>query len=315
MAEVAGAEKRRRTLDPRIDLVFSLLFGAEHNRRLLIALLNEVLRPATTIESVEVLPARPEAYDIEDKVVFLDLRVRLDGGEQVDVEMQTRRHVALRPRVLFYWGRLYTGQLQRGEPYSGLQRCAVVLIADFVELAAPHFHSVFQARERSSGELLTDHFELHVLELPKLRHARVGMDEPGLAAWCRFLAAETDEELEALAMQYPILKDAKDALEKLSADPEARERAERREIELKLYEYGAATIRAEGRVEGRAEGRVEGRFEGKQTALLDLLTLKFGEVPLEARTRLDTATESDLDCWLKRVLSAEKLDTVFRNDG
>ncbi|MES1183871.1 MAG: hypothetical protein ABUL60_08640 [Myxococcales bacterium] len=116
-------------------------------------------------------------------------------------------------------------------------------------------------------------------------------------------------------MQYPILKDAKDALEKLSADPEARERAERREIELKLYEYGAATIRAEGRVEGRAEGRVEGRFEGKQRALLDLLTLKFGVVPLEARTRLDTATESDLDFWIKRVLSAERLDAVFRNDG
>ena len=51
-------------------------------------------------------------------------------------------------------------------------------------------------------------------------------------------------------MQYPILKEPKDALEKLSADPEARKRAERREIELKLYQYGAATIRAEGRVEG-----------------------------------------------------------------
>lgn len=231
--------------------------------------------------------------------MFLDLRVRLQGGEQVDVEMQTQRHIALRPRVLLYWGRLYTGQLLRGEPYSGLQRCAVVLIADFVELDTSRFHSVFQARERSTGELLTDHLELHVLELPKLRDALVGMDEPALAAWCRFLAAETDDELEALAMQHPILKDAKDALDRLSADPDTRERAERREIELKLYEYGAALVRAEGRV------------EGKRSSLLVLLSTKFGDLPPAVQTQLAAGTEADLDLWFKRALSTETLDAVF----
>jgi predicted transposase/invertase (TIGR01784 family) len=213
--------------------------------------------------------------------------------------MQTQRHVALRPRVLFYWARLYTGQLQRGEPYSGLQRCAVVLIADFVELSGSRFHSVFQARERSTAELLTDHLELHVLELPNLRGGPVGIDEPALAAWCRFLAAETDDELEALAMQHPILKDAKDALDKLSADPDARERAERREIELKLYEYGAALVRAER------------RLEGKQSLLLRQLTKKFGDLPSAIQTRLATANDADLDIWSDRMLSADTLEAVF----
>jgi hypothetical protein len=48
MAEAEGL-RPRWTLDPRIDLVFSLLFGAEQNRRLLIAFLNDVLRPTTPI--------------------------------------------------------------------------------------------------------------------------------------------------------------------------------------------------------------------------------------------------------------------------
>jgi predicted transposase/invertase (TIGR01784 family) len=307
MAEAVGAQ-RRWTLDPRVDLVFSWLFGAEQNRRLLIALLNEVLRPPSPILSVEVLPPRPEASEVEEKLVLLDLRVRLESGEQVDVEMQTRRHVALRPRVLFYWGRLYAGQLQRGAPYSDLQRCAVVLITDFVELSGPRFHSVFQARERTTHELLTDHLELHVLELPKLQDALVGTDEPALAAWCRFLSAETDEQLEALAMQHPILKEAKDALEKLSADPEARERAARREIELKLYEYGVAKIRAEE----RAEGRAEGREEGKRQTLLRLLAVKFRDLPSEVATRVAAASEADLDRWLERLLSADALEAIFR---
>ena len=108
-------------------------------------------------------------------------------------------------------------------------------------------------------------------------------------------------------MPHPIMKDAKDALEKLSADPDARERAERREIELKLYEYGAAIVRAEGRVEGRAEGRLE----GKQSALLGQLTNKFGDLPSVIQTRLATAAEVDLDRWLKRLLSADTLEAVF----
>lgn len=303
----ALGERPRRTLDPRVDLVFNLLFGAEHNRRLLIALLNDVLQPTTPIESVEVLPAGPEAGTVEDKLIFLDLRVRLQSGEQIDVEMQTRRHMALRPRVLFYWGRLYTGQLRRGEPYSGLQRCAVVLITDFIELPGARFHSVFQARERSNGDLLTDHLELHVLELPKLRQALAGKDEPALAAWCRFLAAETDDDREALAMQHPILKDAKDALDKLSADPDTLERAERREIELKLHEYGAALTRAEGRTEGRTEGRAD----GKRQTLLRLLVIKFGELPAEPQARIATAAEADLDLWLERFVTATTLDSIF----
>jgi len=45
----------RRTLDPKLDIVFWMLFGAEQNRALLISLLNAVLRPAVPIESVEVL--------------------------------------------------------------------------------------------------------------------------------------------------------------------------------------------------------------------------------------------------------------------
>lgn len=86
--------------------------------------------------------------------------------------MQTRSHPALRQRGLFYWGRLYTGQLLRGSPYPELRRCVVIFITAFVELAGERFHSVFQALERQGHEPLTDHFELHFVELPKLTALR-----------------------------------------------------------------------------------------------------------------------------------------------
>jgi predicted transposase/invertase (TIGR01784 family) len=220
--------------------------------------------------------------------------------------MQTRGHPALRERGLFYWGRLYTGQLLRGAPYPELRRCVVIFITDFVELAGDRFHSVFQARERHGGELLTDHLELHFVELPKLTArcaAADGSDEPSLAAWCRFLSATGDEELELLAKQDPILKQAKHALEKLSADPEVRLQAEHREMAPQMWEAGVAKV--------RREGIEEGRVEGKAALLLRVLSLKFGPLSPEALQRVRTAPEALLDSWSERLISATTLDDVF----
>src|SRR5260221_1843443 len=103
---------RRTTLDPKLDIVVCMLFGAEQNRELLLSLLNAVLKPVVAIASVEVLHAEPERMAPGDKNIALDLRVRFQNGEQVDVEMQSRRHPALRERALYYWSRLYARQLQ-----------------------------------------------------------------------------------------------------------------------------------------------------------------------------------------------------------
>ena len=104
-------------------------------------------------------------------------------------------------------------------------------------------------------------------------------------------------------MESPILKQAKDALERLSADPDARLLAEQREMALLTYEAGLAKVRREGRDEGRVQGKV--------ALLTRLLTFKFGQPPNHVVERLASATETDLDRWFERVLSSETLDLVF----
>ena len=327
MAVEESGERRRKTLDPKLDIVFWMLFGAEQNRALLISLLNAVLKPSEPIVSAEVLHAQPERSGVDEKSIALDLRIQLETGEQVDVEMQTQRRPAQRERALYYWARLYAGQALRGAPYENLRRCVVVLIANFVELSSPRFHSVFRVRAQPEGQLLTDHLELHVVELPKLNRALDRNDEPYLAAWARFLSAAGDEDLEALAMEDPVFKQAKDALDRLSADPEARLRAEQREMALFSYELDRAKVRSEGRAEGKAEGRAEGKAEGRAegkaegraegrieatSALVrQLLTIKFGELPSDVLQRLAHATEAELQQWSGRLLAASRLDDIF----
>jgi len=299
--------RQRKTLDPKLDIVFWMLFGAEQNRELLISLLNAVLSPAAPIEAVEVLPTQPERLAASDKSISLDVRVRLQGGEQVDVEMQSQRRPALRERALYYWARLFTGQLRRGDPYTALRSCVVVVITDFAELANQRFHSVFQVRERHGGELLTAHLELHLLELPKLPSALDRNDEPNLALWAKFLSAQADEELEKLAMEHPVLKQAKAALDRLSADEVARLQAEHREMALLTFEAGVAAAREEAEQKGRREGRTAGTAE----VLLRQLTIKFGSQPASTAERLARAEQADLLRWSERVLTAETLEGVF----
>jgi predicted transposase/invertase (TIGR01784 family) len=296
----------RRTLDPKLDIVFWMLFGEERNRALLISLINAVLKLSVPIDTVEVLHSEPERSTVGDKAIALDVRVRLVTGELVDIEMQSQRHPGLPERILYYWARLYAGQLSRGDDYLALRRCAVVLFASFPMLAGRRFHSIFEARERDDGELLTRQLEVHVLELPKLTLGSARNDEPSLALWGKFLAATTDAQLEALAMEDPVLKQAKEALEGLSADPLARIRAEQRETALMGYRLGIGTAWHEGRAEGKAEGRAEGKAE----VLRKLISQKFGVLSDSAAQRIGTASEAELDAWIERVLIADRLDVL-----
>jgi hypothetical protein len=100
-------------------------------------------------------------------------------------------------------------------------------------------------------------------------------------------------------MEHPVLKQAKEALDELSNDPAAWERAEQREMSLIAYHLGMGGARREGITEGKA------------AALRTLLSAKFGELPEPAAQRLERASEAELDRWLERVLSATSLDGVL----
>jgi predicted transposase/invertase (TIGR01784 family) len=109
-------------------------------------------------------------------------------------------------RALFYWAKLYSSQIGRGEPHSDLKASVSVFILGFRDLPGPRFHSKSGVLELTDHEPFSDHLELHVVELPKLRELSGGLDEEAdLVRWGRFLAAGTDQEREQLAMQDPTM--------------------------------------------------------------------------------------------------------------
>ena len=175
--------RKTSLLDPKLDLVFRLLFGNPENKALLISLLNAILRPPSPIESVTVLNPELEREDVEDKGIVLDVRVVLADGRQIDVEMQSQPRPSRRERALYYWARMYGAELGRGDDYRKLRPAVVIWIVSFNELEGARFHSTFRIREDHDGELFSPQFELHVIGLLKLKLALSRNEEPELARW------------------------------------------------------------------------------------------------------------------------------------
>jgi len=62
----------------------------------------------------------------------------------------------------------------------------------------------------------------------------------------------------------------------------------------------------------REEGREEGEQRGEAKALLRLLQVKFGPMPPDIESRVQTAEPAQLDDWLMRILTAATPEDLFR---
>ena len=312
----------RRTLDPKLDVVFKLLFAHPASKSPLISLLTAVLQPAVEIVDVEVLNPDMPRQDAADKGIVLDLRVRLADGRLIDVEMQSQWRSGSRKRFLFYWAKGFITQLQRGDDYAKLEPVIVVVFTDYRELESERLHSTFRLLEVTHHEELCDDMEIHFVELPNLKRSydQERAANRMLTGWSSFLAAKTDEEVEAAAMEDPMIDQAKEVLESLSEDPKVRELASWREAHLALDKMQREMERREALEEGREEGlkagekagekkgRDEGEKAGKKQILLRLIEQRFGAITPQRLARVEAG---DIDRMTGRLFDAATFDELF----
>jgi predicted transposase/invertase (TIGR01784 family) len=276
----------QRLLDPTLDVVFKLLFTRHDDaHEALIGLLTAVLRPTQAIASVEILDPSVGLDDIDDKSIVLDVRVRFQDGTTLNVEMQARNVETFRVRLLYYWARLFGGQLRAGEGYGSLRPTISIALLSYLEPENPRFHSVFRILDVDDHVPYADALTIHLVQLPRLAEAAAVANRPpndALLRWGRFFAARTTEELDQATMTDSALLKARDVLLRLSADPEVRRLAEIREL--------AQTTR---RIEDAGlleQGRNEGRLQELREAVVDLCELVGIAVDAERLARLETAS-------------------------
>jgi predicted transposase/invertase (TIGR01784 family) len=284
----------QRLLDPTLDVVFKLLFTRHDDaHEALIGLLTAVLRPTQAIASVEILDPSVGLDDIDDKSIVLDVRVLFQDGSTLNVEMQARNVETFRVRLLYYWARLFGGQLRAGEGYGSLRPTISIALLSYLEPENPRFHSVFRILDVDDHVPYADALTIHLVQLPRLAEAAAVANRPpndALLRWGRFFAARTTEELDQATMTDSALLKARDVLLRLSADPEVRRLAEIRELAQTTRRIEDAGLLEQGRREGREQARNEGRLQELREAVVDLCELVGIAVDAERLARLETSS-------------------------
>ena len=217
-------------------------------------------RPEEIRETI-LLPTILRKESKNEKQGILDVRVLLEDGTQIDLEMQVAYFEYWEKRILFYLGKMYTDQIQKGEPYEKLKKCIHVSILDFVHFPEDEkCYRTIRLCDVEDGEEYTDLFELQILELSKLpEHVKSGED---IVQWMRFFNGKNQEEFETMAKENEYLDEAYQTLKEMSADEQKRLEYEAREKALKDYNSQMSSSLARGLKQGEEIGLKRGEEIG-----------------------------------------------------
>ena len=202
---------------PQVDCVFRTILGVPERVGVLRSFLEAVLPHRAPITDVEVLNPVPLSEVLGGKSPELDVRARDGEGRWFHADMQMFNHTGLKPRMLYGWSAQYKSQLAEGEHYKTLQPVISIWLLDQNILRnATRSHHRFELRDPRRAEPLTDHLELHVIELPRWRAGLRDKEITGMEGWIAFFAeaqdwAEVPERFESpeIRTAFKVLEDFK----------------------------------------------------------------------------------------------------------
>ena len=212
-------EKNKKTLSPKLDVVFQALFGEIGNERITKAFLQEILKEKIDKIELNVNPIlRRET--IEDKMGVLDVIAKINNKQNVDIEMQMISNEKLPERILYYWARLFSKGIKKGENYEKLEKTIAILITNkkiekFEELKYHTEWKIFETENKK--EILTDKLEIHIIELEKIEENNQESNDK-LLDWLYFLINPDSRRVKEKMEENKELKEAKEKLDKITED-------------------------------------------------------------------------------------------------
>ena len=269
---------KEELLDPKVDFVFKRIFGSEKRPNILIAFLNAVFGTKGTEK--EIIKVKIDNAEInkdwdEDKLSRLDVKATANNNKKINIEIQLKNQYNMTRRSLYYWSKLYSSQLKKGQEYGTLNKTVAINILNFNYLKGMEkYHNCFLLKEKETNQILTDLEEIHFIELPKLDESKYQNQDDidnKLIPWLLFLKNPKSEVVKMIEERIKELKEAAETLEVLSHDEETRELYEARQKAIHDHISNIEGARKKGREEGRNEEKLE--LAKKLLDILDVETI------------------------------------------
>ena len=136
----------------------------------------------------------------------------------------------------------------------------------------------WQMRDNATGSrILTDRFELVIMELPKAKRIYMNKNQDKVSQWMMFLDNPNSEEVVKIMNENNDIKKAHEELKQVSGDYELRRIAELKEKyirdEAAALEYAIEKGQKEGVEKGIQQGIEQGKNEAKKEVVKNMLKL------------------------------------------
>lgn len=224
------------------------------NKKILKGFLMALLKlKENEIINIEVIDPFELGENETEKEGILDIKVHLNNGQKINIEMQNRYQEDWSERTLFYNCRMFVEGYEHGKTYGEMEPCIHVGILDFNQMKSPGFHHKITLLDEKTQEVYSDKFIFHVIELKKLDETPES-EQDELYRWARLIAANSWKEVCEEADGNPYMEEVKEEMKKISQDEKERYLYLREAMALSDEASRMMTARREGIKEGRCEG-------------------------------------------------------------
>lgn len=241
----------KKMLSPKLDIVFQALFGDVGSEKITGRFLRSILKQEVSeVDLSQNIVLRREQED--DKLGILDIIAKINEKEYCNIEMQLMDTGEIRERILYYWSKIYARQLKKGQKYRELEKTIVILIANFEikGLEDLKYHTEWKIMDKETQKvILTDKFELRIIELPKIKEE----EQEELIDWLLFLENPQSERVKTKMEENEELKEAVEKLQGMSEDDYMQRIADLREKAILDYNSGMDTALRKGIKKGKLE--------------------------------------------------------------
>ena len=264
--------KKIKYFNPLNDYFMRYMFAKEGHEHILKNLINSVRIDANQepFEYIEVLNTFNLKENVFDKESIADVKAKTKSGETIIIEIQRIGNQSFIYRSLYYWAKNYFTNLKSKDIYSDLTPVISINLLNFNLDKNKNIHSCYMLYEMNNKKLLTDHLQIHIIELKKFKKNALSKD---LNYWLRiFTSKNLEASMSEIVKEKPIMEEVQKKYNNFVKSKLMMMEYEKKEA----YLYGNQIMLDEERRLGIEEGIKKGKEEGIKEGIKEnqILTAK-----------------------------------------
>ncbi|KJR42348.1 transposase [Candidatus Magnetoovum chiemensis] len=263
-----------RFADVKSDIAFKKVFANENRKEILISFINAVLGLEGDKKIADIIILNPyQAPKIASlKETTLDIRAKSKEGVTFIVEIQVQKKVGFAKRVLFYTGKAYVGQLEKGDDYPKLNQVIFIGITDFDVFEGDKYLTQHLILNTATHIQELKGFEFNFIELTKFDKRENDL-ETIVDKWIYFIKNAGELKLMPKNADFMELKEAYETADTMLWTKEELDVYDywlmKEQDERGAIEYSFLEGQRKGLLKGKEEGLTEGLLKGKEEGLTE----------------------------------------------